>query len=199
MAWHRGDARALADRLDRVDELLPGLADGEAKARVLIHAGRLRGLGYELERATELDEEGLELAEKLGLRELAASALTNLGTVRNYSGDYDGALELLERAASIGRAERSPELLRTLNNLMVVYNLLGRLVEHDETLAECDLLARELGDAAYWRFIQGAPTPGRTSCAAAGTRRCRRPPRSSRRPRPASHTGSSPRPTRSAL
>ena len=156
MAWHRGDARALADRLDRVDELLPGLADGEAKARVLIHAGRLRGLGYELERATELDEEGLELAEKLGLRELAASALTNLGTVRHYSGDFDGALELLDRAADIGRAERSPELLRTLNNLMVVYNLLGRLVEHDETLAECDLLARELGDAAYWRFIQGS-------------------------------------------
>ena len=25
-----------------------------------------------------------------------------------------------------------------------------------EALAECDLLARELGDTAYWRFIQGS-------------------------------------------
>ncbi len=155
-AWHRGEAHTVSTTLARIGELLPGLPDGEAKARVLSQAGRLHGLRYELDEAERLDEQALELAERLGLRELTAFTLNNLSTVRTYRDDPEGGIELLERAAEIARAEHSPELLRILNNLMVDYSLLGRLRESDEALAESELLARDLGDVSTARFVQGS-------------------------------------------
>ena len=155
-AWTRGDHERLAANLDRVAELLPGLPDGRAKATVLSHSARLRALGFELEQATRLGEEALELTERLGLNELKAYTLNNLSIARSYGGDLAGTAELLERAAEIARAERSPELLRVLNNLLVSTQRLGQLRRHDEVLEEFQQLATELGDAAIIRFTRGS-------------------------------------------
>ena len=157
--WTRGDHDRLAASLARVAELLPGLPDGRAKATVLSQSARLHALGYDLEQATRLGEEALGLAERLELNEVKAYTLNNLSIVRTYSGDLAGAVELLERAAEIARAERSPELLRVLNNLLASTFRLGQLRRHDEVLAEFLQLATELGDAAIIRFTRGSAVP----------------------------------------
>ncbi len=159
LAWLRGDAPSTSAHLDRIDELLPTMPEDESKAVVLSNAGRLRGLRFELDAAVRLDEQALALAQELGLRELTAYTLNNLATVHSYNGDPLGALELGRQAADIARAERSPELLRVLNNLMVVLDQLGRLREHDQTLEEFEQLAHDLGDAAIIRFTRGSAVP----------------------------------------
>lgn len=88
-----------------------------------------------------------------------AYTLNNLSTSRAYRWDLDGSLELLARAAEIASSERSPELLRVLNNQMVVYGKAGRLVEHDEALAQFEQLAQHLGDVASIRFTRGSAVP----------------------------------------
>ncbi len=158
-SWTRADHERLATNLARVDELLPRLPDGRAKATALSHAARVRALGFELEHAAVLGEEALALAERLGLNELRAYALNNLSIVRSYSEDYAGAAVLLERAAEIAREARSPELLRVLNNLLVACLRLGELRRHDEVLDEFLQLAAELGDAAIIRFTSGSAVP----------------------------------------
>ncbi|HWL33391.1 MAG TPA: AAA family ATPase [Gaiellaceae bacterium] len=158
-SWTRGDHDGLTANLDRVAELLPDLPDGRAKATVLSQSARLRALGYQPEQATLLAEEALALAERLGLNELKAYTLNNLSIARVYDGDLVGAHELLERAAEIARAERSPELLRVLNNLLVTTHRLDQLHRHDEVLDEFQRVATELGDAAIIRFTRGSGIP----------------------------------------
>ena len=159
LSWTRGDHDRLTANLDRVAELMPELPDGRAKATVLSQSARLHALGYDLEQATRLGEEALGLAERLELKEMTAYTLNNLSIVRTYSGDLAGAVELLERAAGIARAARSPELLRILNNMLVSTGRLGQLRRHDEALAEFLQLATELGDAAIIRFTHGSAVP----------------------------------------
>lgn len=106
-----------------------------------------------------MGEQALELADRLGLDELKAHSLNNLSVARSYSGDHVGSLELLERAAAIARAERSPELLRILNNMLVAYSILGQLRRHSEVLDELQHAARELGDASLIRFTRGSAIP----------------------------------------
>ncbi len=138
---------------------MPALSDGRAKATVLSQAARLHALSYDVEPATRLGEEALALSERLGLNELKAYTLNNLAIVRVYAGDLAGAVELLDRAAEIARAERSPELLRVLNNLLVATSRLGQLHRHDEVLKEFQQVATELGDAAIVRFTRGSAVP----------------------------------------
>jgi len=158
-SWTRADHVRLAANLARVAELLPSLPDGRAKATALGHSARLHAHRLELEQATRLGEEALALAERLGLHELKAYTLNNLSIVRSYSGDFAGASELLYRAAEIARAERSPELLRVLNNLLVAHQRLGELHRHDEVLEEFHQVATELGDASIVRFTRGSAIP----------------------------------------
>ncbi len=155
-SWTRGDHERLAVSLARVAELLPSLPDRRAKAVALAHSARLHALGFELDEGQRLGEQALALAERLHLNELRAYTLNNLSIVRSYHGDFVGASELLEQAAEIARAERSPELLRVLNNLMVAADRLGQLRRHDELLDEFQRLASDLGDAAIIRFTYGS-------------------------------------------
>ena len=64
------------------------------------------------------------MAERLGLDELRAHALDNIGTSRTSLGDERGFAQL-EQAAEIALAVRSPEASRALNNLSSAHAQLG--------------------------------------------------------------------------
>jgi len=84
------------------------------------------------------------MAQRLGLAELEAHALDNIGTARVSLGDRSGLAEI-ERAAALALEVRSPEAARALNNLSSVQASLGEFGRQRQLLTEAVRVGRELG------------------------------------------------------
>jgi class 3 adenylate cyclase/tetratricopeptide (TPR) repeat protein len=154
-AWYRQDRVRGEWHLARAAELVADLADSPAKALVLSQVSRFRMLADDYEAAIEIGEEALAMAERLGLDELRAHALDNIGTSRTGLGDWRG-LAQLEQAAEIALAARSPEATRALNNLSSAHAQLGDFRRRGELLEEAIRIAEELGALALARFERAA-------------------------------------------
>ena len=94
--WYRGRREESQAALARATERASALDDSAAKARVIAFSARFTSLAGDDERALPMAEEALALAERLGLRELQAHALTTIGTALR-SDDDDAACELSRR------------------------------------------------------------------------------------------------------
>ena len=142
--WNRRD-RAECDRLlARAASEVAELPDSAAKTLVLSQVARYRMLADDFEAAIRIGEEALEMAQRLGLAELEAHALDNIGTARVSLGDRSGLAEI-ERAAALALEVRSPEAARALNNLSSVQASLGEFGRQRELLTEAVRVGRELG------------------------------------------------------
>ena len=98
--------------------------------------------------AVETGREALALAEELGLRELQAHALTNIGTARAAAGDAQGYADL-ERAYEIARSIRSGEALRALGNHASLLGDMGDLNRERVLYMQVVDLAEELGVSGF--------------------------------------------------
>jgi class 3 adenylate cyclase len=143
-AWYRQDRERCEWHIARAAELVADLADSPSKALVLSQMSRYRMLADDYGAAIRIGEGALAMAERLGLDELRAHALDNIGISRAGLGDWRG-LAQLEQAAEIALAVRSPEATRALNNLSSAYAQRGDFRQMGEPQA----LVPALGVAAF--------------------------------------------------
>jgi predicted ATPase/class 3 adenylate cyclase len=122
-------------------------ARSSVRAKALIGAGRLLLEQSDLERATALLEEGVELLRGVGHKGGLADALDNLGIARAYGGDLERAKALFEESVELFReAGDGWGVAEVLNNLALTAGLQGEkeqvMALHEESLR----IRRELGD-----------------------------------------------------
>jgi Tetratricopeptide repeat len=96
------------------------------------------------------------MAERLGLDELQAHALDNIGTARAGRGDTADGIAALERSVEIGLALRSHEAARALNNLSTVHASQGDFRRQSELLVEAVRVGEEVGGLSIARFARAA-------------------------------------------
>jgi class 3 adenylate cyclase/tetratricopeptide (TPR) repeat protein len=130
----------------------------EEKATVLAERARLLMVAGRAEEALTVGEEGLVLAEQLGLDHVSASALITVGTVRaTLQGEVErGELEL-ERGVELAVRARAPQqITRGHVNLAEVCWLHRQLTEAAEHYRAARPFSQEFGDAYGTRWLDSA-------------------------------------------
>jgi tetratricopeptide (TPR) repeat protein len=146
VAWDAGDRARTAVHLDRAAGLLTGLPDSFSKAYVLSDLSRYHMIARENELAISLGREALAIADRLGLDEVRAHALNNVGSARNFAGDA-GGIEDLESALEIATRIKSPEAARVTNNLSAVLWVRGDTKRSVALWRQALVVAHDLGAA----------------------------------------------------
>jgi class 3 adenylate cyclase/tetratricopeptide (TPR) repeat protein len=149
--WYRAEPVRSSEHLERAYGLVQDLSSSPPKARVLSEVSRYRMLGGDEKEAIRIGYEALAMAEELGLPELQAHALNNIGTARANMGDAAG-LEELERAVQIAVAAGSSEVARAANNLAISVLALGDLRRARRLMDDAISHAERLGMANLLRF-----------------------------------------------
>jgi len=149
--WHRGNRERSTEHLNRAQALVGDLPPSSGKALVLSQVSRYRALAEENEEAIEVGEEALAMAEELGLDEVRAHALDNIGIAKFHAGDLT-ALDDLERSIQIALAARSPEAARAYNNLGAFLWQLGDFRRACSLIDEAVAVSERLGNAAVGNY-----------------------------------------------
>ncbi len=140
--------------LAAAEELARGLGPSEIKARVLLTVGGAFVRTGDYEEAITVGREALALVEDLGVDELRARALSQIGWARLELDDEAGFADLeqsLELAMSLG----SPEAIRAHSSLAHQLRHRGDFRRGLEHLEEAIRLADRFGDAPFGRFLRG--------------------------------------------
>jgi class 3 adenylate cyclase/tetratricopeptide (TPR) repeat protein len=152
--WRAGQRDATDAHLERALDLVKNLPNSPAKARVLSEVSRFHMLGDRFDDSIQIGREALEMASELGLDDVRAHALNNIGASRTNSGDRDGIRDL-EQSIEIADAIDSPESLRGYNNLFASHGSLGELEEAAEALRAGLPVAERFGNAgAFARWLR---------------------------------------------
>ena len=154
LAWSAGDRDSSIRHLDGALALVGDAPASPSKAHILTETSRFQMLASETDEAIEVGRQALAMAEQLGLDELYAEALINIGTARANGGDERG-VEDLRRSVELGLAANSPAALRAYNNLADVLFRAGELREAVELWGSGHALARRMGNARFDRFFRG--------------------------------------------
>jgi class 3 adenylate cyclase/tetratricopeptide (TPR) repeat protein len=153
LAWFGGDGDSTIEHVRRATRMVDGLPSSFAKAFVLSDASRFHMLRAEPAEAISIGERALVIADELGLHDIRAHALNNIGIARSEAGDPTG-LGHLERAIEIATEIRSREVARAWINTAAAQWRMGDMRRAGEaTLAALDA-AREFGDASTVRFAR---------------------------------------------
>ncbi len=151
--WYRGDRERCDALLEHAAASVAELPASTAKAHVLGQLSRYRMLAAEYDEAITVGEEALAMAEELGLDELRATALVNVGSSRVSLGDDRGLAEL-GRAVEVALAMRSPVAARALNNLGAASSSLGDFRRAGEFHGEAARISEELGALPLARWAR---------------------------------------------
>jgi class 3 adenylate cyclase/tetratricopeptide (TPR) repeat protein len=157
IAWHAGRRDRVVAELDDARSLVAGAPASRVQARVLTELSRYEMLGDRNDSAIEVGREALAMAEKLGLDGLRASALNNIGAARVAAGDPDGVHDLEQSVALAEQVNEIPELIRSTNNLGVMYLLLGDAERGRVLTRESLRIADHFGHRGFFRWSQGGP------------------------------------------
>ncbi|MEX2646998.1 MAG: AAA family ATPase, partial [Gaiellaceae bacterium] len=150
--WHRGLRDRSLPHVERAAELVRDASPSPAKARVLAEVSRQRILGGETEAGLLIAREAYATAEQLGLTELAARALNNIGIARMDLGDHDGAVADLRRSVELALSVNSPEAARAYNNLGAVTWAREGPVKAKEFIVEAVRVGERLGNTLVAGF-----------------------------------------------
>jgi class 3 adenylate cyclase/tetratricopeptide (TPR) repeat protein len=135
LAWRKGQRDRTDAHVARAVKALEETAASPAKARTLSEVSRYHALGGRDEDAVRVGRQALEMASALGLDEVRAHALDNIGMSRVGAGDVRG-LDDLRRSIEIATGIGSLESVRAYNNLFATTMTIGALDEAIETLDE---------------------------------------------------------------
>jgi tetratricopeptide (TPR) repeat protein len=160
IVWKEGRGEELLPHLESARSLCAGRPPSRAQVSVLSELARYEMLADELDRAIELGEEALRLADELGLDDLRAHALNSVGSARGYSGDPRGFAELEESIAIAAQANSIADVLRGYNNLAAVGAAHADLAGSRTNWEECRRLAERFGQFGFVRYAEGGPLVG---------------------------------------
>jgi class 3 adenylate cyclase/tetratricopeptide (TPR) repeat protein len=153
--WLRGDTDRNAAHLARARDLVEGREPSRATVSVISNISRYRMLAGESEEAIRLGREALAMAEQLGLDELRAHALNNIGAARANTGDPAG-IEDLEQSLAIAVESTLPVAINRAHT-----NLAGSLLANGEieralgNLEEGAAVAHRFGLVGSKRWVRG--------------------------------------------
>jgi DNA-binding SARP family transcriptional activator len=150
LVWGQGRHDLAQAHLNGAALLVRDAATTPTKARVLSHVSGFHMISGESEEAVRVGREALAMAEELGLDELRAHALNNIGTARTNLGDTGGVADL-ERSIEIALSVKSEESLRAYNNLANVLTTLGELTRGRQLYTEAQRLAEHSGNGRFAR------------------------------------------------
>jgi class 3 adenylate cyclase/tetratricopeptide (TPR) repeat protein len=153
LTWYAGDGETTAAHLGRATELVKDQPLSASKAYVLSDLSRFAMLAARSDDAIRLGREAVAIAEPLGLDEIRAHALNNIGTARVAAGDPAGIDDVL-LAVEIGEAAKSPDVARAMNNLHVSYDIIGDKRRGTAYVRTAYARARELGNVPLERFTR---------------------------------------------
>ena len=146
--WFAGRSDSTFARLAHARRLVADRPASATKTSVYAETSRFLTLANRNREAAEVGRESLALARELGLRELQAHALNNIGTARVSDGDLEGFADL-EEAFAIAEAINSPEALRALGNQASLTGSLGELQRAHELYEHVVELSRRLGISGF--------------------------------------------------
>jgi class 3 adenylate cyclase/tetratricopeptide (TPR) repeat protein len=152
LAWHQGRHDRAFEHLHRASEMVRDVPASPSKAYVLSNLSRFHMLADEDDRAIDFGRQALEMAEALGLDEIQAHALNNIGTLHAKIGDTRGVVEL-ERSIAVATRINSPEAIRGYNNLAACLHQLGELARMAELETEGRRLAERFGLSPWLRWF----------------------------------------------
>jgi class 3 adenylate cyclase/tetratricopeptide (TPR) repeat protein len=154
-AWLDGDREAAFEHLGRALALLDSLGPSRVKAHAIGTASRFKMLSSHDQEAIQIGLEALAMAEELGLDDVKAAVLNNLGTARFALGDGSG-LDDLSEAIRVATAANAPfELCRAKGNLAANLWVDGKLAEAVDVWEETGADAARYGQLSFQRWVAG--------------------------------------------
>jgi class 3 adenylate cyclase len=157
--WLRGATDAAFEHLNRARELVNAGAPSRAKAFVISSASRFLMLAGRSAEAISVGREAATMAEQLGLDEVHASALNNIGSARCFSDDAAGVDDLEQAAVLAEQANAPMELCRARGNLASVLWARGDLARSASMRSEADSAASRFGQHLMQRWLRGSIVP----------------------------------------
>jgi class 3 adenylate cyclase/tetratricopeptide (TPR) repeat protein len=154
MYWLIGLRDEAFEHLRVAEQLAADAPISYSKAYVIANASRFWTLAGDRDRSIESGREALAMAEELGLEELKAHALNNIGISRTQLGDA-GGFEDLERSAEIADSLNSVESARAWGNLASALSDLGDLERAFKALAEGRAQAERFGLDDWLLWLRG--------------------------------------------
>jgi tetratricopeptide (TPR) repeat protein len=151
--WLQGKRDLGFQHFERAGEMVEELPPSPTKAYVLVSISRFLGLAGEADDAIRIGLAGLEMAQDLGLAELGAEALNNVGMARASSGEPEGLADL-EKSVAIAIEINSPEAIRAYGNLSSTVHDEGDLNRSFRLLNEAMRLAERFGHVRYLRWAR---------------------------------------------
>jgi class 3 adenylate cyclase/tetratricopeptide (TPR) repeat protein len=155
IAWRRGQGDVVRQHLEEA-RALAGTDRSRLRAAVLTELSRYAMLAGRTDEALAAGREAIELAEELGLDELRAQALNNVGSALGNSG-RGGMDDLEEGIALATRINAIGEVVRGLNNMAAQQVIYAELDEGRKTVNHLRALAERYGYMGFVRFIDGGP------------------------------------------
>jgi class 3 adenylate cyclase/tetratricopeptide (TPR) repeat protein len=160
ISWKSGRRDHMLEHLAQARALVAGTPPSRIQALVLGQGARYEMLADQNERALVIGAEALKMAEELGLDDLRAHALNNIGSARCFTGDPAGIAELEESIALASRVNSIADVLRGHNNLAATYLAFGELESARAEVARTRELAEHFGHYGFVRFSDGGPGIG---------------------------------------
>jgi class 3 adenylate cyclase/tetratricopeptide (TPR) repeat protein len=153
--WWMGRREKADAHADRALALVRDAPPSPAKAWTLVERARLFMLAQEADEALEVGQEGLELAQELGLQLLEASALITIGVTRGIqSGDAAGGIADLERGLELALRLKAPQQVqRGYNNVAEVKIESGQFEEVAALYKAARRFSEEFGLSGSLRWI----------------------------------------------
>jgi hypothetical protein len=155
-AWIEGRQDRTREHMADATELIADLPPSPIRAAVLCEASRYEMVAEHDERAIELGHEALQLADELGLDDVRAKALINIGTARAGTGDSQGFDELAAAIELATEINLIGEVIRGKNNLEYHTALTGDFTSTRRMTIEVRELAQRYGHLHFVRFLDGA-------------------------------------------
>jgi class 3 adenylate cyclase len=160
LIWNQGNREGMTRHLDDARALVAGTPASRIHARVLTEVSRYEMLADRNESSIQVGREALQMAEQLGLDEIRAHALNNIGGARAAAGDPDGIEDLEESVALATRLNSIADMIRGYNNLGAINLVFGRLERAQTGVLESHRLAMHYGHHGFARWASGGPLLG---------------------------------------
>jgi class 3 adenylate cyclase/tetratricopeptide (TPR) repeat protein len=151
LCFSQGNRDAAFSHFDRAAALVADLALSPPKAFVTSSIARFLMLAGRSDEAIRIGGEALAMAEELGLDEVRAHALNNIGVAKSSVGD-DSGLDDLRKSIDISSELNSLEARRGLNNLGSITFQLGDLPRSEQLHREALVVSERFGVAGtlFW-------------------------------------------------